>query len=538
MAAFYLRLTALGLAAVATAIAEGSPLPLVDFALGDGGGAAYDPTGAETDLVNEVARAPIETVARDPAQADRVTVTAVVPAEEGGFWVRELGVFTEAGDLFAIGKYPEAYKPTIAEGASYDLQVAASMTIAAAADVTVSELSGDFYATRDWVRANADFFAVISADLAAPPAAPTAGDQYLIPADAAGTWAGQAGKIAHWRGAPEGWQFVTPPDGAQASPADSDLVWRKTAGVWAPIVPTASAINVAGGANVALTSAQAAGSIIVLSGALTADIVVTFPTKVGRWNLRNNTTGGFTVIAKTAGGGGVAVTQGAATDIVCDGVNIVLASSDLKGNATGAINLAQAADIPSAAAIDLGAVKGNSAHVTGSTGIGSFGNSLGARKGGIWALTFDGAPLLTHSASLILPTRANIQVAAGDMAFFTYEGGGVWRCLNFLRADGGDLVPGVLVGNLRVVGYATMYSTGNYSGPASLYLSNTYNIEQVGAHSIRAINPTTGSFWMIHGFNQTGGVLYDASGFGSLGTIALTPPTWGTSTFLIIFAFA
>jgi phage-related tail fiber protein len=232
MAAFYLRLTALGLAAVATAIAEGSPLPLVDFALGDGGGATYDPTGAETDLVNEVARVPIETVARDPAQAHRVTVTAVVPAEEGGFWVRELGVFTEGGDLFAIGKYPEAYKPTIAEGASYDLQVAASMTIAAAADVTVSELSGDFYATRDWARANADFFAVISAGLTAPPAAPTAGDQYLIPAGAAGAWVGQAGKIAHWRGALEGWQFLAPRNGAQANVADANATLVKTAGEW------------------------------------------------------------------------------------------------------------------------------------------------------------------------------------------------------------------------------------------------------------------------------------------------------------------
>ena len=241
MAAYYLRLTALGLAAVAAAMADGAPLPLVDFALGDGGGAAYDPTGAETELVNEVARVPIETVARDPAQADRITVTAVISAEDGGFWVRELGVFTEGGDLFAIGKYPPAYKPSIAEGASYDLQVAASMTVAAAANVTVSELSGDFYATRDWSRANTDFFAVISAT-AAPPAAPVAGAQYLVPAGAAGAWAGQAGKVAHWRGALEGWQFIAPRNGAQANVADTNAALVKTGGQWVEIDNPAAAL--------------------------------------------------------------------------------------------------------------------------------------------------------------------------------------------------------------------------------------------------------------------------------------------------------
>lgn len=242
MAAYYLRLTALGLAAVAASLANGAPLPLVDFALGDGGGAAYDPTGAETELVNEVARVPVETVTRDPAQPDRITVTAVVPAEDGGFWVRELGVFTEAGDLFAIGKYPPAYKPTIAEGASYDLQVSGSMTVAAAANVTVSELSGDFYATRDWSRANTDFFAVISASTAAPPAAPTAGDQYLVPAGAAGAWAGQAGKVAHWRGALEGWQFIAPREGAQVNVADASAALVKAAGEWVEIDNPAAAL--------------------------------------------------------------------------------------------------------------------------------------------------------------------------------------------------------------------------------------------------------------------------------------------------------
>ena len=232
MADYFALLTAAGLADVNASMLDGVALPLVDLAVGDGGGASYDPTGAEADLVNETARVPVEAVYRDPTDDTILIIEAVVPSEDGGFWVREVGVFTADGDLFAIGKLPPAYKPDISDGAAFGMLVRVRVKVAAAAQVQLVELSGDFYATRDWVRAHQDFVAVISATTTAPPGAPAVDAKYLIPGGATGVWAGRAGQLAAWRGALEGWQFVTAPDGVHVHAADTDATQRKVAGVW------------------------------------------------------------------------------------------------------------------------------------------------------------------------------------------------------------------------------------------------------------------------------------------------------------------
>lgn len=241
MADYFARLTAAGLAAVNTSMLAGGPLPIVDLAVGDGGGASYDPTGAETDLVNETARVPLEAVYRDPTDDTILIIEAVVPSEDGGFWAREVGVFTADGELFAIGKLPPAYKPEISDGAAFGMLVRVRVKVAAAAQVQLVELSGDFYATRDWVRSHQDFVALVSATTLDPPAAPGLDAKYLIPAGATGAWAGRAGQLAAWRGALEGWQFVTAPDGVHVHAADSDLTQRKVAGVWTPIADSPAA---------------------------------------------------------------------------------------------------------------------------------------------------------------------------------------------------------------------------------------------------------------------------------------------------------
>lgn len=75
---------------------------------------------------------------------------------------------------------------------------------------------------------------------------------------------------------------------------------------------------------VTLTPAQAAKNTIVLTGTLTANIQVIFPTWLKAWDVFNNTTGAFTVTAKTLSGAGVVLPQVNAvpTRIIGDGVNI------------------------------------------------------------------------------------------------------------------------------------------------------------------------------------------------------------------------
>lgn len=238
MATYTFRLTALGRAAVAASIASGLPVQLVDMAVGDGGGVSYVPTGEEVDLINERARVPVEIVERSGPTPSLVNISAVIPADEGGFWVREVGVYDDAGDLLAIGNYPATYKASVAEGASMDLQVIAGLTISTDATIVVAELSGDFYATRDWSRNAADFIAVISAAVTGPPGAQADGAAYLIPAAPVGAWAGKAGQLARWRGVTEGWQYVAPRNGMAVVDNATGTILRRLGGAWRSIAAT------------------------------------------------------------------------------------------------------------------------------------------------------------------------------------------------------------------------------------------------------------------------------------------------------------
>lgn len=92
---------------------------------------------------------------------------------------------------------------------------------------------------------------------------------------------------------------------------------------------------------------------------------------------------------------------------------------------------AKGADIASATTTDLSTATGPFVNITGSTTITAFGTvAAGTQR----ELRFTGAPLLTYNAtSLILPSSANIQAAAGDTALMESLGSGNWRCLNYQR---------------------------------------------------------------------------------------------------------
>lgn len=91
-------------------------------------------------------------------------------------------------------------------------------------------------------------------------------------------------------------------------------------------------------ANVTLTAPQAAKEIISLSGTLTGNVQIIFPTWNDNWLISNNTTGAFTVTCKTASGSGVICAQGQTTMIYGDGTNIVLVGSNLSASASATPN--------------------------------------------------------------------------------------------------------------------------------------------------------------------------------------------------------
>ena len=101
----------------------GTAIDLTEMAVGDSNGAYYDPDGSETALVNEVHRITLTHVVVDENNTNQLIVEAVLDEIIGPFYIREVGIFDSNGDLFAIGKYPETFKPNLPTGSGKRLYI-------------------------------------------------------------------------------------------------------------------------------------------------------------------------------------------------------------------------------------------------------------------------------------------------------------------------------------------------------------------------------------------------------------------------------
>lgn len=109
-------LTKIGAAKIAAATAGGTKINLTQMAVGDGGGTLPTPDPAQTKLINEKHRAALNKVIVDPKHKNYLVAELVIPPEIGGFWMRELGLYDEVGDLIAVSNMAESYKPLLSEG--------------------------------------------------------------------------------------------------------------------------------------------------------------------------------------------------------------------------------------------------------------------------------------------------------------------------------------------------------------------------------------------------------------------------------------
>ncbi|WP_350312921.1 phage tail protein [Dickeya fangzhongdai] len=113
---YFTLLTQVGEKKLAAAIAAGKPLELVQMGVGDGNGVLPTPDSVQTRLVNERRRGVINSLTVDPSNASQMIAEQVIPENEGGFWLREIGLYDVDGDLIAVGNCPETYKPELKEG--------------------------------------------------------------------------------------------------------------------------------------------------------------------------------------------------------------------------------------------------------------------------------------------------------------------------------------------------------------------------------------------------------------------------------------
>ncbi|ATZ96294.1 MULTISPECIES: phage tail protein [Dickeya] len=113
---YFTLLTRIGEAKLAEAISTGKPLEIAQMGVGDGGGVLPTPDPMQTKLVNEKRRAVINSLSVDPDNTNQMIAEQVIPENEGGFWLREIGLYDVDGDLIAVGNCPETYKPELKEG--------------------------------------------------------------------------------------------------------------------------------------------------------------------------------------------------------------------------------------------------------------------------------------------------------------------------------------------------------------------------------------------------------------------------------------
>ncbi|MBL4839929.1 MAG: phage tail protein [Thalassospira sp.] len=122
MSDYYTIFTNIGVAKMANALALGQSVVLTHFAVGDGGlDGAYNPTATQTELKNETFRAAVNAINVDVNNPSWLVIEAVIPANQGGWYVREAGLFDQDGDMIAIIRYPETFKPVLESGVGKDL---------------------------------------------------------------------------------------------------------------------------------------------------------------------------------------------------------------------------------------------------------------------------------------------------------------------------------------------------------------------------------------------------------------------------------
>ncbi|EFE2298747.1 phage tail protein [Escherichia coli] len=130
---------------------DGKPVRLTHMAVGDGGSTLPTPDSKQTRLVHEVWRHTVNRVILDATHQNRIIAELVIPPETGGFWIREIGVFDEHGDLIAVGNTAESYKPTVAEGSGRAQTFRTILTVSSTATVALTVDNTMVMATVDYV---------------------------------------------------------------------------------------------------------------------------------------------------------------------------------------------------------------------------------------------------------------------------------------------------------------------------------------------------------------------------------------------------
>lgn len=145
-------ITTAGAAKLAAAtMPGGKKVNFTAMAVGDGGGVLSEPNAGQVKLINEVWRHALNKISQDNKNKNYIVAELVIPPEVGGFWMRELGLYDDAGTLIAVANMAESYKPELAEGSGRAQTCRMVIIVSSIASVELSIDATTVMATQDYV---------------------------------------------------------------------------------------------------------------------------------------------------------------------------------------------------------------------------------------------------------------------------------------------------------------------------------------------------------------------------------------------------
>jgi hypothetical protein len=151
---YYAILTAVGEAKLANATVLGTPVQISRMAVGDGNGSLPTPNRTQTALINERYRADLNTLSADPLNVGQIIAELVIPETEGGYWLREFGLYDVDDNLIAVSNCPPSYKPQMAEGSGRTQVLRMVLVISSSTAVQLKIDPSVVLATRAWIEVN------------------------------------------------------------------------------------------------------------------------------------------------------------------------------------------------------------------------------------------------------------------------------------------------------------------------------------------------------------------------------------------------
>lgn len=148
---YFALLTNQGAAKLANAAAIGTKVNITSLGVRDGGGTLPTSDAAQTKLIGEKRRAQLNSLTVDAANSSQIIAEKIIPESEGGFWIREIGLYDADGVLIAVANCPETYKPQLAEGSGRTQTVRMILIVNSTTAVTLKIDPSVVLATRKYV---------------------------------------------------------------------------------------------------------------------------------------------------------------------------------------------------------------------------------------------------------------------------------------------------------------------------------------------------------------------------------------------------